>query len=63
MRTTITLDEALITQAAELAGTTEKSALVRMGLEALIERERARRLAQLGGSDGTAGAAPRVRTG
>lgn len=61
MRTTVTLDDALIAQAAELTGTKEKSVLVRMGLEALIERESARRLALLGGTDKTAEAAPRSR--
>lgn len=44
-----------------IRGTKEKSLLVRMGLEALIERESARRLALLGGSDSTADAAPRSR--
>ncbi|MBM7471726.1 type II toxin-antitoxin system VapB family antitoxin [Subtercola frigoramans] len=51
MRTTITLDDDLLDRARRLTGTTEKSLLVREGLEALIERESARRLALLGGSD------------
>ncbi|HVI07816.1 MAG TPA: type II toxin-antitoxin system VapB family antitoxin [Candidatus Binatia bacterium] len=50
MRTTITLDEKLVRQAQEFTGTWEKTALVREGLRALIERESARRLAALGGS-------------
>lgn len=61
MRTTVNLDDALIAKAAELTGTSEKSQLVRLGLLALIAQESARRLARLGGSDPTAGAAPRRR--
>lgn len=61
MRTTVTLDDALVQKAIELSGTAERSTLVRRGLEALIERESARRLALLGGSDPKATAAPRHR--
>lgn len=61
MRTTVTLDDALVAKASELSGTVEKSALVREGLEALIQRESARRLVLLGGSDPKATAAPRQR--
>lgn len=61
MRTTVTLDDDVIAQAAELTGRAETSVLVRMGLEALVERESARRLALLGGSDPQAKAAPRRR--
>lgn len=61
MRTTVTLDDALVAKAAKFTGREDKSALVRMGLEALIERESARRLALLGGSDKNAVAAPRSR--
>ena len=61
MRTTVTLDDALVRKAMELSGTAERSTLVRQGLEALIERESARRLALLGGSDPGATAAPRRR--
>ena len=49
MRTTLALDDELIDKAQELTGVTEKTALVRAGLKALIERESARRLAALGG--------------
>ena len=49
MRTTLNIDDALLAKAGEYTGQTEKTALVRMGLEALIEREAARRLAALGG--------------
>ena len=62
MRTTITLDDELMQQAAELTGRQEKSALVRLGLEALIAQESARRLALLGGTDPDAAAPPRRRS-
>ena len=61
MRTTVTLDDGLLAKAAELSGTVERTALIREGLEALIERESARRLALLGGTDRRATAAPRQR--
>ncbi|MDN5761356.1 MAG: type II toxin-antitoxin system VapB family antitoxin [Microlunatus sp.] len=61
MRTTVTLDEALLARAAEITGRTERTVLIRMGLEALVERESARRLALLGGSDPDATAASRSR--
>ena len=61
MRTTITLDDALVDRASDLTGIREKSALVREGLETLIRVESARRLAALGGSDPFATAAPRRR--
>ena len=51
MRTTLALDDDLIAQAQDLTGLREKSALVRAALTALIERESARRLARLGGSE------------
>ena len=50
MRTTLALDDDLVREAQRLTGTTEKSALVRQALQALIERESARRLAALGGT-------------
>ncbi len=61
MRTTVTLDDALVARASALMGVKETSALVRAGLEALIQRESGRRLAALGGSDPDAQAAPRRR--
>jgi Arc/MetJ family transcription regulator len=61
MRTTITVDDALIERAMELTGTAERSALIREALEALIARESARRLVLLGGSDPGATGAPRLR--
>ncbi len=51
MRTTLALDDDLIAKAQACTGLTEKSSLVREALKALIERESARRLARLGGSE------------
>jgi Arc/MetJ family transcription regulator len=49
MRTTLALDDNLVSTAQELTGVAEKTALVRAAFRALIERESARRLAALGG--------------
>jgi Arc/MetJ family transcription regulator len=62
MRTTVTLDDDLLAKAQAFTGLKEKSALVREALKALIERERARRLARLGGSEPELVAAPRRRS-
>ncbi|MBK6510692.1 MAG: type II toxin-antitoxin system VapB family antitoxin [Haliea sp.] len=62
MRTTVTVDDELIAKAAELTGVTEKSALLRESLKALIERESARRLARLGGSEPQIKPIPRRRS-
>ena len=62
MRTTVTVDDALVERAIELSGISERSALMRAGLEALVRVEAARRLAALGGTDSSAAAAPRRRT-
>ena len=51
MRTTLNIDDDLFRRAQDLSGLQEKTALIREGLKALIERESARRLASLGGSD------------
>lgn len=51
MRTTLSLDDELVAAAQEYTGLKEKSALVREALKALIEREAARRLARLGGTE------------
>ena len=61
MRTTIALDDDQVARAQALTGLTEKSALVREALKALIERESARRLARLGGSEPDLVAVPRRR--
>ena len=50
MRTTLALDDDLVRIAQEFTGVSEKTALVREALKALIERESARRLASLGGT-------------
>jgi Arc/MetJ family transcription regulator len=50
MRTTLALDDDLVRTAQEFTGVTEKTALVRVALKALIEREASRRLAALGGT-------------
>ena len=62
MRTTIALDDELVAKAQSFTGLTEKSSLVREALKALIERESARRLARLGGSEGALKAPPRRRS-
>lgn len=50
MRTTVTLDDELVETAMEYTGIKERATLIRMGLEMLVQREAARRLARLGGS-------------
>jgi Arc/MetJ family transcription regulator len=62
MRTTLALDDDLVAKALAYTGLTEKSALVREALKALIERESARRLARLGGSERALEAPPRRRS-
>jgi Arc/MetJ family transcription regulator len=61
MRTTVALDDELLAKAQVLTGLKEKSALVREALKALIERESARRLSRLGGSEPGLGSVPRRR--
>jgi Arc/MetJ family transcription regulator len=62
MRTTLALDDELVAEAQTLTGLKEKSSLVREALKALIERESARRLARLGGSEPGLKAPPRRRS-
>jgi len=62
MRTTLALDDELIAEAQRLTGTTQKSALVREALRALIQRESARRLAKLGGTEPALREIPRRRS-
>ena len=62
MRTTLALDDELVADAQSYTGIKEKTALVREALRALIEREAARRLAHLGGSDQNATAGRRRRS-
>ena len=61
MRTTLALDDDLVAKAQGFTGLKEKSSLVREALKALIERESARRLAHLGGSEPDVRLAPRRR--
>ena len=61
MRTTLALDDELLAKAQALTGMTEKSALVKEALRALIQRESARRLALLGGSEPQLSDIPRRR--
>ena len=61
MRTTLILDDDLLERARSLTGLKEKTAMVHAGLEALIARESARRLAALGGSERELSRAPRRR--
>ncbi len=62
MRTTLALDDELLAEAQRLTGTNERAALVREALQALIERESARRLARLGGSEPGLDETPRRRS-
>ena len=61
MRTTINIDDDLLAKAAKLTGPLDRSAMVREGLKALIERESAKRLARLGGTQPSLKSAPRRR--
>ena len=62
MRTTLNIDDDLIRKAAKMTGIKEKTSLVRLGLEALIALETAKRLAALGGTEKGLGAVRRRRT-
>jgi Arc/MetJ family transcription regulator len=61
-RTTLNIDRAALAKAAALTGVSEKTALVRMGLEALIARASAARLAALGGREPRLRRTPRRRS-
>ena len=61
MRTTLNLDDELMAAAAEYSGVAEKSAVVRIALQAYVAREAARRLAKLGGSQPDFEPGPRKR--
>ncbi|MCY4611844.1 MAG: type II toxin-antitoxin system VapB family antitoxin [Gammaproteobacteria bacterium] len=61
MRTTLNIDETLLAQARLLTNIESKSKLVREALAALVERESARRLARLGGSQPGLSDIPRRR--
>ena len=62
MRTTINLDDQLVTEAQRITGMKERTTLIHEGLKALIERESARRLARLGGSEPRLQRVPRRRS-
>jgi Arc/MetJ family transcription regulator len=62
VRTTLNIEDSLIDKAAKLTGITEKTSLVRLGLEALIAAESAKRLAKLGGTEKQLRSIPRRRT-
>ena len=59
MRTTLNIDDGLLSEAERMTGVREKTALVRAGLKALIEQESARRLAKLGGTEKKLALTPR----
>ena len=56
------IDDDLVIKAQELTGVKERATLLRMALEALVEQEAARRLAQLGGSEPAIEDTPRRRS-
>jgi Arc/MetJ family transcription regulator len=61
MRTTLNIEDNLLEKAAKLTGVTEKTSLVRLGLQALIARESAKRLSELGGTEKSLKKIPRRR--
>ena len=61
MRTTLNIDDELVARARHLSGITEKTALIHAGLEALIARASAQRLAALGGQEKALESPPRRR--
>ena len=63
MRSTLNIDDEILEKASRLTGVKEKTALVRLGLEALIARESAKRLAKLGGTEKGLRPIPRRRPG
>jgi Arc/MetJ family transcription regulator len=63
MRTTVTIDDELLAKATKLAGPMDRTTILSEGLKAFIERESAKRLARLGGSQPKLKAAPRRRQG
>jgi hypothetical protein len=61
VRTTLNIEERLIDKASKLTGVKEKTALIKLGLEALIARESGKRLAKLGGTEKQLKTIPRRR--
>ena len=62
MRTTLNIDDEILSKASRLTGIKEKTSLVRLGLQALIARESSKRLAKLGGTEKKLHLIPRRRT-
>jgi Arc/MetJ family transcription regulator len=62
MRTTVILDDKLFREASQITGVHQKTSLIHMGLQSLIEMENRRRLADLGGTMPNARAGPRRRS-
>jgi Arc/MetJ family transcription regulator len=62
MRTTLTFDDDIYAKAQELTGITERGALINEALRSLVQREAARRLALLGGTEATLQVPPRKRS-
>jgi Arc/MetJ family transcription regulator len=62
MRTTINIEDKMLEKASQLTGVKEKTALVRLGLEALIARESSKRLAMLGGTEKNLRSIPRRKS-
>lgn len=63
MRTTVNIDDELLAKASKLIGPMDRTAMLSEGLKALIERESAKRLARLGGTQPSIKAVPRRRIG
>jgi Arc/MetJ family transcription regulator len=61
MRTTLNIEDNLMDKASKMTGIKEKTALIKLGLEALIARESARRLARMGGTQKQLKTIPRRR--
>ncbi len=63
MRTTLNIEDKLISKASKLTGVKEKTALVKLGLETLIAIESSKRLAKLGGTEKKLMMVPRRKAG
>lgn len=62
MRTTLNIEDDLLQRASKLTGITEKTALVRRGLESLIAIESGKRLSRLAGTEKGLNPVPRRRS-
>jgi Arc/MetJ family transcription regulator len=61
MRTTLNIDDEMLSEASRLTGVKAKTSLVRLGLQALIAQESSRRLSKLAGTEKKLRAVPRRR--